>query len=236
MRRYGKYRSKLSVRLDRRCSRKGSTVFNRNRVLARDEFRELYTFERGKRYGDVWVFYRLLLRSLILDDILSWKHDWFNSNDCVDGCYRCEYSGKYYLASELEADHCDIKFRDLANNFAIENDLDVSWSLFKCIKGEPEAIEPVVVDKQSNINDILKSLVIKGDGNRPIGMNDAQYTKQVEDGLNHKKDMLRNKLFVDKSDKYLSEFADESLNDKWIEYHRAKAKLRMIHWQINRIF
>lgn len=182
-----------------------------------------YTEELGKKYGKLYVFYRQLLRELIADDIIRYKRDWFLKNKNYNGLFKCELTNKFYKSEDIECDHYEPKFRELAESFANEYGLVVSWDLFKTIDNnknkEPEINKPVSLYAHIPIH---------------VNKFDKEYSNQIAKRLELRKQQIKNQIFIDKSDIYLKEFKDQSLNDKWIEYHNKHANLRMIYWKKNR--
>lgn len=188
---------------------------------AKNGVEEVYTLGLGKKYGKLYVFYRQLLRDLIANDIKEWKADWFLKNKASNGLFKCELTGKFYKSSELECDHHVPKFRDLAESFAKEYDLKISWDLFKS-----KVIEvPKQIDKPISP---YADIPIHGK------KNDKEHTNDLIKKIQLKQLQIKNDVFIDKSDIYYKEFKDQSLNSKWIEYHNKHALLRMIYWKVNR--
>jgi hypothetical protein len=183
---------------------------------------EVYTEPLGKKYGKLYVFYRQMLRNIISKDIIDYKREWYLANKRHDGLYKCELTHKLYSSGELECDHHKPKFRELAESFAKEYGLVVSWDLFKTIddKKEPEVNKPVSPYAHIPIH-----------GNKKL---DKEYSNQIAKKLELKNKQIKNEIFIDQSHIYLKEFKDQSLNSKWIEYHNKHAVLRMIYWKKNR--
>ena len=220
----------MSVRKLRERARKRRAGYNRDT----NAYDLVYNDVSGKKYGKLYVFYRQLLRDLIAPSIRKYKSKWFKENRQINGLYRCEFSKKEYPSNEFEADHYDIKFRDLALMFAKENNIEISWTMFKSKKLDQKLEATEINDSLTDYQRLIASIPIhKGKTKRPINLTKKQYAKLLDKQIQTRSNKAKNNIYIDKSKQYYKEFKDPSLNDKWIQFHNKHAKLRMIHWRIN---
>lgn len=224
--------------------RNGRTVRARNKALDKKDKENTYTETAAKKYGKAQVFYRQLLRGLVEDQIREYKHNWYVTNKRHDGLYECELTHKLYKNSEIECDHYEPKFRDIAHNFAIENNLTITWDLFKSkvhtdpfknVTRENKKLMPVQQPESPNYADFIKSIPFHGNTKSTFNQRkNIAYTHKLEKKMESKQLQLKNNVFIDKTKQYYKEFLDTSLNQKFIDYHKEKANLRMIYWKKNR--
>ena len=223
-------RGPLSKLKSRMRSQRGSTTRARNKRLDKqDHIYNEYNYRR--EYLPLWSFYRKVLREIIREDISKFRKDYIAKHS-KDSKIPCQSTGVYYYPKDMECDHYKPKFRHLAKNFAIEYDLNVTWDMFIKSDTTMADIKPIIViDNKPSLPvqepgsplyaEFIRSLPIHGK------------RKKNTTNIEIKQKLLLSQASTDNTNIYLAKFIDNTLNDKWIQYHRQHCNLRMINKDLN---